>query len=156
MTDTAAAMDRFAIREQIERYCNIINRRAWAEMPALWVEDGRWVVKDIPEMGPSDTFLGRDTIVAAVTGVVEACTMLQHMTGACEVRVNGDTATATLSLQEIATFGTEGAGIYLIGIYYDNLVRTPDGWKFRSREFHPRFVTRQVPPADIFPLHAPA
>lgn len=156
MNNMHETMDRFAIRELIDRYCNIINRRAWAEMPAVWAEDARWTVNDIPEFGPVTTFHGRDAVVAAVTGVVEMCSMLLHMTGACEVRVDGDTATATVSLQEVATFGDEGAGIYLLGIYYDEIVRTGEGWKFRSREFHPRFVTRQLPPAETFPILAPA
>lgn len=156
MSDIQSVIDRGEIRDLIERYCNIINRRAWSEMPALFTEDAHWEVHNIEEFGPVNTFDGRDAIVAAVTAVVEGCTMLLHMTGACEVRVSGDTATATLSLQEIATFGDQGEGIYLVGLYYDFLKRTAEGWKFTRREFHPRFITRQVPPARIFGIYDPA
>jgi len=155
MSDLQAMMDRFAIRELIERYCNITNRRAWSEMPELFTEDVTWSVKGIPEFGPVTDFVGRDAFVAGVTGVVEQCSMLLHLTGACRVIVDGDTANSTCALQEVATFGDEGAGIYLVGVYYDRFRRTEEGWKFTRREFHPHFISRELPPYQIFPITDP-
>lgn len=156
MSDINDVADRLALRELIDSYCNVVNRRAWAEMPALYTEDAKWAVLGVEEVGEVNRWEGRDNVVAAVTNMVEQCTMLLHMTGACQVRVSGDTATATLALQEIAKF-PDGNGIYLIGIYYDKMRRTAEGWKFSSREFHARYLNRHQPMlGEHFPLYDPA
>ena len=155
MADLNELADRIAIRELIDTYCNIINRRAWDEMPAVYTEDAKWAVLGVRELGDDNRWEGRDNVVAAVRNMVDMCEMLQHMTGACQIRIDGDTATATLSLQEIAMFDANN-GLYLLGIYYDRMRRTPEGWKFYNREFHARYARRDGMAAEIFPLYDPA
>lgn len=152
MQDFSELADRFLIRELIDGYCNIVNRRAWSELSALFTEDAKWTLLGVSAPGVNNSWDGRDRIVRAVTRAVDRYPMLLHITGSCQVRLMGDTATASTALQEVVK-ADDNDGIYLLGVYYDDLLRTAEGWKFRKREFHARFINRQPMPGEVFPVH---
>ncbi len=79
-----------------------------------------------------------DGIEAIIERVSTALTRLdasQHLVGSHLVSVNGDQAThrCYVHAQHVLS-GTEGGDLWMVaGIYDDQAVRTPDGWRIKRR-----------------------
>jgi|SRR5581483_892045 len=120
--DLQRLADQLAVREVSIRY----NRHADAEereqVAALFVEDG------VLEIADHSIYKGRDEIATAVFQHIA------HITTDPLVELDGDTARQTSRLL-VFNFSPEGAGVDFIttGHYIDDLVRTPDGWRFTKR-----------------------
>ena len=72
MADTTIA-DELAVRGTIERYSDAVCRHDAAAIEALWAEDARWSVPDMPELAEVK---GR----AAIMGSSLCCTWGKLMT----------------------------------------------------------------------------
>lgn len=92
---------------------------AWAE---TFVEDGRF--------GRSQ---GRAALVEFAEGFAEANPNTRHWNSNIRITatVEGATGTCYLVLWNV---GARPQEIVLTGTYLDTLVKTPDGWRFKSRE----------------------
>lgn len=79
--------------------------------------------------------VGREAIVARISGALSRLDASQHLIGNHQVRVDGDTATCRCQLQsQHVRRGTEGGDNFIIGGYYlDTFARTPDGWRITHR-----------------------
>lgn len=144
-------VDIAAIKDRIEEYCCLLNRRKWDELPDLWTEDAIWITTGTVR---ERFYKGRDSVVDAIVQTVETYPMLLQITGSAKVKVEGDAASSVCAIQEVVKVGEE-EGIYLLGLYYDRLRRTAEGWKFVSREFHCRYFNRHKMTGDAFPLASP-
>ena len=122
--------DRFLIRELIDEYSNICTQKTVDRLGDLFVEDCTWSTRGTTPRH----FEGRDAVVAAITAVVEGYPLMFQMPHAPRIILEGDTATATTLMHEMGKADGDKLS-FVIAIYHDRLVRTPEGWKFQERVF---------------------
>jgi hypothetical protein len=79
----------------------------------------------------------------------------QHLIGLPLIRLDGDRATAkTMLFNPMQLARPEGDHLFLLGCtYFDDLVRTPAGWRIASRTEADFWV--RDPPTDFTPVPAP-
>ncbi len=120
--------DREAIRDLFSDYCFRLDDGDYAGVGALFTADGEWIAPYSRATGPEEivAMLARN-IPDPAKGPVR-----KHFVMNSLIRCTGDTATARASY--FVVIG-EGAGPVPVvaGTYEDVLVRTSEGWRFRSR-----------------------
>ena len=94
---------------------------------ATWTDDARWV------LGPDREVAGRDAIVELWRTAISQYSTVVQVYQACTFDVDGDTATGRCTLVELNVVA-DGSRKFLAGHYDDSYRRTPDGWRFTSRE----------------------
>jgi hypothetical protein len=119
--------DRFEIQDLIARYSQLLDRRAWDEMDALFTEDcvldytstgaikGSWPEHKAYDMEVLTPFKGT-----------------QHVMGLPVITVDGDTAAArTICFNPMIINDKK---LFYVGLWYDDeLRRTDTGWRFARR-----------------------
>jgi hypothetical protein len=142
------------IRALTEAYAIAMDRNDLDAFPRLFVPDGALVVRAPGRDTPLGTFRGPGPdgigLIARLMSDLYRAT-LHHIT-THEARVDGGRATGTtycLAYHMVA--GEDGGALETLGVRYDEqLVRTPDGWRFAVRE-----ATRlwsQIAPTPYEPL----
>jgi ketosteroid isomerase-like protein len=108
-------------------YADAVRARDAARWGATWTDDARWV------LGAGRDVVGRDAIVDLWTNSMERyTTVVQHYhVGVFDI--DDDTATGRIELSEL-NIKADGGRHVLAGHYRDAYRRTPDGWRFTSRE----------------------
>ena len=121
--------DRFAIRELIDRFCDAINERDWEAFAACFVEDGIW------DVGPPISFRqeGKSQIFEFIRTGAGGLDCVIQTAHAVKITLNGDTATARSTMREVIR-APDGSGMQIWGTYYDTLLRTMEGWRFKQRK----------------------
>jgi len=119
-----AMLDRDEIRELAIRYAHGVWRKDVTAVAALFTADGEM------DAGTGEVMRGRDAIRATYERTFAADdffpTVHNHV-----VELGGDEARGWCDLELRAVMG--GTRMSGFGSYADRYVRTPDGWKFRSR-----------------------
>ena len=127
--DVRWLIDRTQIRELTARYNRCFDAGDPDGFAATFTEDG------VMEVEGTFRVDGRTALAEMVRrtphGVV-------HVTVDATVEVDGDTAVQDVKLLVLARPGPEAAAgatskLTNSGRYHDELVRTPDGWRFRHR-----------------------
>ncbi len=80
-------------------------------------------------------FDGLEAIIAKIESSLGRLSISQHLISNQQVSIDGDSATCRCYLQAQHTLrGTEGGDNYIMaGRYFDDLERTPDGWRITKR-----------------------
>ncbi len=145
MSTPTAFEDRFAIHELINQWSAAVNEHDWDEMASVYTEDGVW------DVGPPYGFHleGRQTIRETVSKLISEQQYVIQIGASTVVKLNGDTATARTTMIEVMR-NPDGAGMQQMGTYYDDLVRTPEGWKFKLRRFRTTIFDAKPPAGDFF------
>ena len=123
-----------AIREHMAEYCFCLDNGRYADMAALFTEDGTW-----------DTAFGKGTgrvdIAALVKRIRESRTMhpraIHHVTNIV-IKLNGDRATS-FSNWVVVQNGPQGPMIGSAGSYTDDMAKQDGRWLFRYRKID-RFI----------------
>jgi ketosteroid isomerase-like protein len=148
LLESAHSTDRLAILELAYRYTDAVNRHDAAAVGRCFGRDGTWAVLapvDIAYRGSATIaeelerrFAGRDLIVQLVTAVVVTA-------------VDGDTASARATVQEMVRAADGSDGFRMVGIYDDRLARQDGEWVYASRTLHPVYFEPGVPTGRAFP-----
>jgi ketosteroid isomerase-like protein len=121
------ALAKLLAEREIERlildYAAFNDAGDWDAVAGMVADDGR-VSRPI---APDDFTQGRDAILAAFKARPPRTT--RHIVCNIRVDVEGDAATATSQIMLFT--GPDMAP--LVGSYADELVKTPDGWRFTKR-----------------------
>ena len=127
MLSTQEVSDRFEIQDLLARYSQLLDRSDFDGMDALFTDDA------ILDYSSTGAVCGtwpeqKEFIVKAFSGFKGT----QHLLGLPSITVTGDTATArTICFNPMVINDKK---LFYVGIWYDDeLVRTPDGWKFAKR-----------------------
>jgi len=120
--------DKEAIRELFSEYCFRMDDGQYRGVAELFCEDGEWIASYTRAKG-------REAIGAMFAGMIPDKTsgvLRKHCVLNSLIRIDGDTATARAAY---LVFVGEGKGPrpVVAGTYEDELVRTGEGWRFRSR-----------------------
>ena len=123
-----------AIRELMGEYCFCLDNDRFADMAALFTQDGTW-----------DTFFGkgtgRDGVEAFVRQLRESATVRPraiHYVTNIVIKLNGTTATAFSNWVTVQN-SEQGPKIGSAGSYTDDLLRQDGKWLFRYRKID-RFI----------------
>jgi 3-phenylpropionate/cinnamic acid dioxygenase small subunit len=120
--------DKDAIRELLARYCFLLDGYRLSEFAALFTADSEWISRNGTAKGPPD-------IEQLLRGLVPEPTpgrRRKHFTANIVVDLAGDSATV-ISNFLVVRDSDAGPAIAVAGTYDDTVVRTAEGWKFRSR-----------------------
>lgn len=122
------AQDELAIRSLAAAYSDAVNRRDADGMAAVFAPDGI-----IEKPGFGDPVQGTEKILKRYRRLQRERDFLCQMMHSGIVEIDGDRATARWWFSEIKKpVGTDD-WLSMIGVYQDEVVRTPEGWRFARR-----------------------
>jgi hypothetical protein len=147
-TELRALLDREAIRELIDRHTDAANRADFDTIKMTYVPDGVW---DSPGVG-----LHFDTAQAFVDFLVESGAgfevMIQTASNPVVDLLDVDTARASTTIHEMVRVpGEHGFSLDQFGMYFDDLTRTGEGWRFTRRVFTPVLMNDTLPGSVLHP-----
>lgn len=120
--------DKDAIRELLARYCFLLDGYQLREFAALFAADGEWISRN-------GKATGREAIERLLHGLVPEPAPGQrrkHLTTNILIELSGDSATVVSNFIVVRD-SEAGPVIAVAGTYDDTVVRTSEGWKFKSR-----------------------
>jgi hypothetical protein len=120
--------DKDAIRELLAHYCFWLDGYKLAEFAALFTADGEWLSRNGNATGPE-----------AIEGLLRRLVpepapgkRRKHLTTNILIDLAGDSATVVSNFLVVRD-SAAGPVISVAGTYDDTVVRTAEGWKFKSR-----------------------
>ena len=128
MNDFKALADKDAIRELLARYCFLLDGFRLSEFASLFAADGEWTSRNGTAKGP-------EAIERLLRGLVPEPApgrRRKHFTANIVIELAGDHATVVSNFLVVRDSET-GPAIAVAGTYDDTVVRTNEGWKFKSR-----------------------
>ncbi|MBT2412481.1 nuclear transport factor 2 family protein [Streptomyces sp. ISL-12] len=135
MTDATPtdAIDRFLVRETLERYLGSLDDKDWDGIAGCFTDDAMSYYNDEPDA------LRGGTGVATWLHRMKAYDATNHALGNARITVDGDRATAHSLVVATLHQGTEGVGRVQVRAidYRDQLIRTADGWRIQKRVHRP-------------------
>ena len=158
MDDTLAPLDDVRIRALLAAYSDVVNRRAWSELDALFVTDAR-ITLDV-RSGPPRELSGPDDLREFLDEALSRFTLFMIVALNTHVlpSVDGDpdVASARTSICEIRQ-DHEGEHTRAFGLYQDTFRREHGDWRFARRRY--QSIARGasgdtldvLPPPEIFP-----
>jgi hypothetical protein len=135
--------DRLEIQDLLARYCDAVDRHDWDAFERIFTPDA---FIDYSAMGGSSGDLATTKAFLAETAA-PLFPSWQHMVGQTVLDIDGDRARArTLCHNPMILRDGDDPHLILCGLWYrDELVRTEDGWRIRSR-VEERGYMKQFPP----------
>jgi hypothetical protein len=125
--------DEFAIQETINRYSEAASRADWEQVLSTYLPEGVW---EIPALNAK--FEGRRALREGLMQFAGPMDYIVQLNAPALIRLHSDKATARSVIRECGKFAGRDEALEVLGFYADDLVRTPDGWKFRRRLFELR------------------
>jgi uncharacterized protein (TIGR02246 family) len=122
--------DEAAIQQVLSAYSVATSRGDEAGLVALFTEDAVW---SVPGIGLH--LEGLEAVRGGMAQIRGQFDYIVQVHGPAVIVVSGDTATATSVIRECGKHAGRDAAVEFMGVYDDDLVRTPAGWKFRKRTF---------------------
>lgn len=146
MTSDPLALERWRIRELIERYSYAVNTRDWPVLADCFTENGVW------DVGAPFNFKtqGRAATSQLISEKISEFEFVIQMPHASMIWLEGDRARAHTTMQELVSGKGGTNGIQMLGTYTDNIVRDGGTWRFELREFRVVNVLMEAPPATAF------
>lgn len=122
--------DEAEIQRLLNTYSQFASKGDLETASETWVPEGVWA---IPHLGMR--LEGRAAIRGALQAFMDTMEYVLQLNSPALIAVTGDTATASSSIRESGKTRGKLEGFDYYGLYEDELVRTPDGWRFTVRTF---------------------
>jgi hypothetical protein len=134
--------DRLEIQDLLARYCDAVDRQDWDAFDRIFTSDA---VIDYRALGGSYGDLAVTKRFLAESLPMFASS--QHLVGSTVLDLDGDQARArTICHNPMVWRDGDDPSLLLCGLWYrDDLMRTPEGWRIRSR-VEERSYIKQVAP----------
>jgi ketosteroid isomerase-like protein len=148
--------DYVAIRRLQDAYADAITRRAFDELPNLFLPDATIVV----DMRTADPlrFDGPVALGGFISGAMERFEFFVFVILNAVVAVGADgdpdAATGRMVISELRTDREHGRRIDSYGVYHDRYRRTTDGWRFAARRYHSLARLGEDGTSEVFPFPA--
>ena len=143
--------DHGAIRDLALRYCAAVDRRDWKLLGDVFAPDATVSVPDAAASVPGETsnppgatpdrprsglMTGVDEIVSRYRRGLSKYDATHHMVTNHEIIIEGDSArhSCLVHAKHVRPDASGSTAFTIGGRYEDQLVRTPQGWKFKHRE----------------------
>lgn len=138
------------IRRVQDAYADVVTRRAWPELGALF-EPECPVVLDLADRGEL-SFTGPDEIGAFIAQAIERFDFFRFeiVNTVIEEGLSGDAdqAGARMYMCELRHEPEADEWSQMHGLYVDRFRRSPSGWRFAARRYHS--VGRQSADSKVF------
>jgi SnoaL-like domain len=128
MNDLKALADKDAIRELLARYCFLLDGFRLSEFASLFAADGEWISRNGQATGPE----GIERLLRGLVPEPAPGRRRKHFTANIVIDLAGDSATVISNFLVVRDSET-GPAVAVAGTYDDTVVRTKEGWKFKSR-----------------------
>lgn len=134
--DLRDAVDEVAIRALIAEYADVVNRRAWPELDAMFLADAL-VAIDLRDR-PVINVVGGPALGEFIGGAIERFAFFEFV--ALNVRValrvdsHVDRAATRTYMCELRQ-DHDGTPSRAFGLYQDQVTRTAEGWRFARRRY---------------------
>lgn len=132
-------IDWVGIRRLHARYADVVNRRAWSELHALFLADAV-VCVEMPRQEPVEA-VGPDALGAFIDGAVKRFDWFQFVLLEAVIEfppeVGEGEAVGRVYMVELRLDGKTGQETKAYGLYQDRYRRTEAGWRFAARRFQP-------------------
>lgn len=123
---TAESIDYQAVVDVLVRCAAAFDARDWSSLDDVFTAD-------------SDAYdaHGREAVISRIRSFLGGCGPSQHLLGNFHVVVSGDSAQSVCKARVLHVGAGDRADrtYECCGNYLDDLVRTPNGWRIRRREF---------------------
>jgi ketosteroid isomerase-like protein len=126
------AADIIAITHLAAAYSEAVSRGEIDEACEVYAPDG------ILSSPTTEDAVGPAAIAAVIRATTEPFDFIFQEVHTGLVRVEGDRAVARFPITEWGRRRHDGRGTQFLGVYDDDVVRTPDGWRFSRRRLVPR------------------
>jgi hypothetical protein len=123
--------DRLEIEDLLVRYCYAVDDRNWENYRRIFTADA--IIDDTKTGGIKSNV---EDHISYMKKALSKILLSQHAISTCMIDINGDSATVRThcSCPMKVDLGNGNSQIFFQGLwYYDQLVRTPEGWKIRNR-----------------------
>jgi 3-phenylpropionate/cinnamic acid dioxygenase small subunit len=121
--------DEDAITAVLVRYATGIDQRDWDLFRTCFTEDVH------AEYDGIDTWTSADAITEFMVQAHLGFGPTMHQLSNIVISVDGDRATARTYVHGVLTTADRQSGLHAFGIYDDELVRNPEGWRISRRRF---------------------
>ncbi len=128
----AEAVDVIAISQLAASYAEAVSRLAVEEAVETYAVDG------VLASPTTEDAVGRAAIVSVISAVTSSLEFVFQTVHGGLVHVDGDRASARFPITEWSRRRRDGVTLVFLGLYEDDVVRTPEGWRFARRELVPR------------------
>lgn len=122
--------DRHAVIDVLNQYATCLDERNWGGLDEVFHPDA---------VGHYGSVLkGRPAIVTSIRSFLDGCGATQHLLGNHQIHIDADHAHCTTKARVIHVGAGARAALTpyeAIGVYRDQLIRTPDGWRVTHRHF---------------------
>ena len=127
-------------------YADVVNRRAWRELPDLFRPDATVRVDTVS--GPQQMLTGPDALGAFIGTAIERFDHFSFVILNTVVDVDADTARGRIFMCEIRHDTASDEWTIAHGLYQDAYVRLDGQWWFATRDY--RSLARTGPQAGVF------
>jgi len=135
----ARIIDEHAVQAVLHRYATALDTRDWAKLRSCFAAD---VVATYDSIGEQR---GYEAVERLCRRVLEPLAATQHIVSNVEVSIDGDRAAARCNLQSTHVRTTpSGDNFVVAGVYTDELIRTPDGWRIARRSLRRVWTTGRL------------
>ena len=132
--------DRLAIQELLARYCGHLDNARFAEMAALFTEDGTWDTAYGAAKGRSEI----EALIRRLVSPVPARPQMLHLTSNVIIDLEGDSARVTSSWI-VAQNSPRGPIVDCAGNYIDTVKKVGGRWFFAYRKID-RYIAIDLKP----------
>jgi hypothetical protein len=148
--DADDQMAYIAITRMQNDYADIVSRRAWSELDAIFEPDAK-IHLDLITKGMD--FTGPGEIGSFIAGSIEQFEFFQFVILNSVVRVQDDShATGRMYMSELRQHAASGGWSTIHGIYHDTYRKDSAGnWRFAARDYQSLARTGR---SEIFPFPA--
>lgn len=128
--ESQSLVDESAIRDLAVRYCTAVDRHDWDLLAKLFLPDATVAVPG------ADRMRGAGQIMARYRRGLSKYSSTHHLVTNHEIALDGDSARhrCLVRAHHARPDDSGGTAFTIGGRYEDQLVRTPQGWKFKHRE----------------------
>jgi uncharacterized protein (TIGR02246 family) len=123
--------DREAIWRLFQQYKAHLDQRDFKAYAALFTDDAVWVGNLGKATGPAEI---EALLVRTMDVYASDRERTYHLVMNEQIDVDGDTATAWSNWGYVTRAEGDAPRFEMLGHYVDDLLRTPDGWRFQRRE----------------------
>ena len=123
-------IDEIAIQQLIKKYTEGASRADYEQVASVYAPDGVW---ELPAFQVK--FEGREAIKKGMADFLATMDYLIQINAPAWIQIDGDRATARSTIREGAKFTGKDESVEVLGVYNDDLIRTPEGWLCERRIF---------------------
>jgi hypothetical protein len=125
------AQSQDSIRELIARFADAVTRKDPDAFRTLWTEDGEWIIGEPMSLSVA----GLDRIQATFTRIVCKWEFFAQFASSTLIEIRGSHGKARSTCEEYGINSRSGETYHNIALYFDDLALTPEGWRFKKREY---------------------